>query len=541
MNCQKCRTPLKLDGSLQDLNPAAYDLLVGLLSLPLPSPREFADSTSIGSNNHVVTQGLTPSRPPYPQYRKALLSQTSREGDSPIFRRTIPPPRRGIGPQNSVSTQSKDGGSKDNPAMSFVLLTDSQVTPSPGAIQQSDGRIKSQVPQQNGDLLGDSPKPLSSKVDSSARLFEILSARSDIDHPICHECTELLLSSLQARLASSTKERDAYITFLRELKSNVPSAADISKAEADLTAAKASQEKAFAELLDLEAEKAVMEDEIMDLEKESRELDLEEEAFWRERNAFALTLSSFQDTRDALNAAYEHDSQQLERLQRTNVYNDTFCIGHDGDFGTINGLRLGRLSPPKNVEWSEINAAWGTTALLLATVAEKLGFTFRGYRIKPMGSTTHLEKIETSQPPSITNSTSSTQSPSSLVSNSTPRTPSQTKTASLELFSSGDLPLGRTFLHRRFNDAMVAFLVCLRQLGEFVEKGERAHAGQPPSRGLKLPYKIEKDKIGDLSIKLGTSQDESWTNACKYVLTCCKFLLAHASNVANPGAGGRRV
>lgn len=28
MYCQKCRQPLKLDGSLDDLNPAAYDLLV---------------------------------------------------------------------------------------------------------------------------------------------------------------------------------------------------------------------------------------------------------------------------------------------------------------------------------------------------------------------------------------------------------------------------------------------------------------------------------------------------------------------------------
>lgn len=28
MTCQKCRQPLKLDGSLEDLNPAAYDLLV---------------------------------------------------------------------------------------------------------------------------------------------------------------------------------------------------------------------------------------------------------------------------------------------------------------------------------------------------------------------------------------------------------------------------------------------------------------------------------------------------------------------------------
>lgn len=29
MNCQNCRLPLKLNNSLQNLNPAAYDLLVG--------------------------------------------------------------------------------------------------------------------------------------------------------------------------------------------------------------------------------------------------------------------------------------------------------------------------------------------------------------------------------------------------------------------------------------------------------------------------------------------------------------------------------
>lgn len=31
MYCQKCRTPLKLDGSLESLNPAAFELLVSKL------------------------------------------------------------------------------------------------------------------------------------------------------------------------------------------------------------------------------------------------------------------------------------------------------------------------------------------------------------------------------------------------------------------------------------------------------------------------------------------------------------------------------
>jgi hypothetical protein len=54
------------------------------------------------------------------------------------------------------------------------------------------------------------------------------------------------------------------------------------------------------------------------------------------------------------------------------------------------------------------------------------------------------------------------------------------KSTTLELFSSGDLPLGRLFMHRKLDAAMVAFLDCLRQLGDFAE----AH-----DANLKLPYK----------------------------------------------------
>ncbi len=57
---------------------------------------------------------------------------------------------------------------------------------------------------------------------------------------------------------------------------------------------------------------------------------------------------------------------------------------HDGPFGTISGFRLGR-TPLVNVEWDEINAAWGQAVLLLSTIAQvcKLSFT---HRLMPMGS-----------------------------------------------------------------------------------------------------------------------------------------------------------
>ena len=60
---------------------------------------------------------------------------------------------------------------------------------------------------------------------------------------------------------------------------------------------------------------------------------------------------------------------QLERLKRTNVYNDVFHIWHRGAFGTIAGFRLGK-TPTHPVDWDEMNAAWGHAVLLLHTLAQ---------------------------------------------------------------------------------------------------------------------------------------------------------------------------
>ncbi|OJD13621.1 hypothetical protein AJ78_05943 [Emergomyces pasteurianus Ep9510] len=542
MFCQKCRAALKLDGSLEDLNPAAFDLLIGSTGKSLPDP-----------------SGKSTSRPTFPPERKQLYDQVSRRATSPVYKRTVPAPRYSTGGSPGKSR----AGVKDGPGMSFVMLSESQVVPAHAApTVNGDGRrLLKGTPQNISEIqtAERGAQEYSHQIEKTTRLFEIISARSDIDHPICTECTDMLIEGLQKRLQTATKERDAYISFLKNLNNTIPAPDEVETAEDDLKATLQAEEEAFQELLSLENEKAAVDLEIAELEEESRRLDLEEEQFWSGRNAFALTLSEFQNERDALNMKYDHDSRQLERLQRTNVYNDTFCIGHDGFFGTINGLRLGRLANP-SVEWSEINAAWGQTLLLLATVADKLGFQFDGYKLKPLGSTSRIEKIEYPQQSpnaNLAHRSTSTNRPDAM---------SPPKITSLDLYSSGDLPLHLPWIHRRFDAGMVAFLECLRQLGEHVENtpvslpsrsplphrhsryqspGEPSPATralQAQISGLKLPYEIKRDKIGDASIKLGFNQnDETWTRACKYTLTCCKFLLAHASNVTSAGSSGSPV
>jgi beclin 1 len=520
MHCQKCRTPLKLDSSLEDLNPAAFNLLVGQYS-----KAQTTDSgpTYLGASSQQQSKNIPSSRPPFPQERKQLYDRVSKNATSPTFKRTITSSRT-----NDISSSDGIKPSHNNPAMSFVMLTESQVVP-PAVIKSPDDTNPKKPKlddQPSMDASQDEGKAMSQDMERASRLFEILSARSDIDHPVCVECTDLLVAGLQKRLEASTKERDAYVSFLKQVNAEVPTEDEVKESQESLAKAREAEEVAITELRKLEQEKLAVDEEIAQLEEESRALDIEEKKFWSERNDFARKLAEYQNVRDSVNLQYDHDSQLLEKLQRTNVYNDTFCISHDGKFGTINGLRLGRLSNVP-VDWPEINAAWGHTILLLQTVADKLAFQFVGYDLQPMGSTSRIIKYESPPTPTISRNSSNP-----ITSTRPP------KKAVLELYSSGDMPLGLTFMHRRFDNAMVAFLDCMRQLGEFVE--QESSRGNEGGRGLALPYRIEGDKIGEVSIKLGIAQDDAWSRACKFTLTCCKFLLAHASNV-NAAVNSRRA
>ena len=508
--CQNCRQPIDVDPSLAQLNPASFDLLVNT-----------AGKSHLNSSTSVI------SRLNYPQERKDLYDRISTQAHSPVYKRTIPAPNDGTRLRNGLQP-------KGNADMSFIEITQSQV-----AMTDRDHRdqARRKPSAKHNEDVGGHEEPgednrLSTKKDQVEDLFAILSSHSDIDHPMCQECTSIMLSHYATRLGSANRERDAYAGFLKSAQQNIPSEAqkrpDAKKASTTL----------FEQLEQTEVELRKLDEEIAALEEQLQQEEADEQAYWTSRNLTDDLLYQTNTNVTFLREKQIHDFQQLERLQRTNVYNDTFCIGHDGYFGTINGLRLGRL-PNQNVDWSEINAAWGQTLLLLATVAERLRYTFHGYRLRPQGSTSRIEKLEYPQqsPDAQRQTTSRDRGLHSAAANPEP------KITPLDLFSSGDMAIGRLLNHRRFDSGMIAFLDCLGQLGRNVEKNSSHETNsKPSSRGAAsrlsstkrvLPYVIEGDKIGGVSIKLGVGfhQDENFTKACKYALTCCKFLLAYVSNL----------
>ena len=277
--------------------------------------------------------------------------------------------------------------------MSYVMLSGSEIAPPVlSRPQQKASKLGNTVEEAQVDGAVKEGMALSADMERANRLFEIMSSRSDIDHPICVECTSMLVEGLEQRLDVAGRERDAYVTFLKSLQNNEPTEAELAASREALAKAKKDEEDATNELRKLEAEKRAVEQEMLDLKSELSASAKEVDDFCIADNIFSATLHTALNKQSSIQASLAHDTQQLHLLQRTNVHNDTFSISHDGIFGTINSLRLGRLSSHP-VEWAEINAAWGHALLLLSTVARSVGYKFKGYELVPCGSTSFITQL----------------------------------------------------------------------------------------------------------------------------------------------------
>ncbi|PRQ76310.1 Atg6/Beclin, partial [Rhodotorula toruloides] len=325
------------------------------------------------------------------------------------------------------------------------------------------------------------PTSLTPHLSQLSSLYTLLSSQSSLTHPLCTECTESLLTLMTRELDELRKEKDRLSGFEREVgrkreevrKSSGYGERKLTRRFPQLRKA---ESHAITKLKAVEAQKASLAEEQAALDAEEEELAREEAEFWRQHSLYVLDRDDLLDRQSALETRLANGQRELDKLQRTNVYNDAFCIGQEAGFGTINGLRLGRL-PGIAVEWPEINAAWGHTLLLLHTIARKFAFEFQGYKLVPCGSFSSIEKLMRDD-------------------------------VSDHSYGSGDFAVTRLLQNRRFDMAMVAFLECLRQLSEWVTRRDR---------GVRLPHAVVKDRIGDVSIKLQFGSDETWTRALRHV------------------------
>uniref|UniRef100_M4BDY9 Atg6 BARA domain-containing protein n=1 Tax=Hyaloperonospora arabidopsidis (strain Emoy2) TaxID=559515 RepID=M4BDY9_HYAAE len=310
--------------------------------------------------------------------------------------------------------------------------------------------------------------------------------------PTCHDCEARVVSRFTQALHELEKDHAQYEGFMAQFVDEERASGrtfcddveydddgDEWRSDPELRALEEEERQ-------LKAEMEAIEDETAQVAAKRRELwstgmDLEHlvHGTFAEGAFLQHLLGLSRDERQSVGVFAVHASDMLRRLQRYNVCNDVFHIWHDGLFGTINGLRLGRL-PSKPVEWVEINAAMGQAVLLLATIADRADFEFSRNRLVPRGSYSRVVNMYGKE---------------------------------YSLYSDGGM-----FRRRGFNQAMILFLECVE------DAGRRAMKEEP---SLKFPYKVERGKIGGLPISLGN--DEQWTRALKYMLTHLKWLLAWIS------------
>uniref|UniRef100_A0A673ZAY7 Beclin-1 n=1 Tax=Salmo trutta TaxID=8032 RepID=A0A673ZAY7_SALTR len=237
---------------------------------------------------------------------------------------------------------------------------------------------------------GGTMENLSRRLKVTSDLFDIMSGQTDVDHPLCEECTDTLLDHLDTQLNITENECQNYKNCLELLS-------QLKEEEEDsllLELQKLGEEESslVGELEAVEEQRAALAEDLVQGRSHSQQLDTEELQYQKEYSEFKRQQLELDDELKSVDNQMRYCQIQLDRLKKTNVFNATFHIWHSGQFGTINNFRLGRL-PSVPVEWNEINAAWGQTVLLLHALANKMGLRFQRYRLVPYGNHSYLESL----------------------------------------------------------------------------------------------------------------------------------------------------
>ena len=187
---------------------------------------------------------------------------------------------------------------------------------------------------------------LSNRLNLTRQLFELASGNSPVQHPLCCNCSGEIITNLENELSNLQLELDDYQTLV------IPE--NPSYISQDLSSLENERQESLKTLNELIQQRKDLEKEYLELVQELQEVEDEENAHWLEINEFESLNLNIASEISSLNTVKKNVQSQLERLKKTNIYNDTFRISHDGPFGMINGLRLGRL-PEYQVEWYFLN------------------------------------------------------------------------------------------------------------------------------------------------------------------------------------------
>lgn len=324
---------------------------------------------------------------------------------------------------------------------------------------------------------------LKGELETFKKLMDIANANIPCINPLCENCFSKVQADLDRQVESVTQDIQKFGSALREKGLSV----DEKEAVPDIPEIKEQDEELQKELAAIVKRRKELERQTVEFHKAEKQLTELEDKFLLESNQFWLEIRDMDAEHARVRQRIRSVTEQLDMMKRTNVYDDAFHIYYDGHFGTISGLRLGRLDG-QQVEWEEINAGLGQAMLLLDVLAARTDFTFERYKLYPMGSVSSIEDTR--------------------------------RKAEHNMYGTKGL-----FGERGLSEALPCFLDCIRQLTNHARRYD-------PNFSPKYTIDVKNGKIGDaennnmVSISPLQSSNEEWTRSLKYMLTNLKFLLA---------------
>ncbi|OEL35828.1 Beclin-1-like protein [Dichanthelium oligosanthes] len=340
------------------------------------------------------------------------------------------------------------------------------------------------------------------------RAFEIATSQTQVEQPLCLECMRVLSAKMDFEIEDIKSDIKAYEACLQHLEQESYSILSETDFQEEKQKIEEEEKKLKADIEEAEKQYSEVSSEMKALETKSKRFEELEERYWQEFNSFQFQLTSHQEERDAISAKIEDYQAHLEMLKHTNVLNDAFYIAQYGVCGTINNLRLGHshevgiliakckaktfIHYIQCFSYSLVEADFEYSYLIQIYVTLILGYRIK---IHAVGSYTRITDIN--------NRTHKLFGPANV------------------LFST------------RYDEAMTWFLTCLQEFVEFAVSLDKEN-NVPPDKSLKLPYKIDGDKVGGCRVVLGDfNTRENSTKALKNILCNLKWVLYWFIGTAN--------
>merc|ERR1719495_2505910 len=181
-------------------------------------------------------------------------------------------------------------------------------------------------------LVGESGQAaaMSHRIKVTSHLFDMLSDNSSVDHPLCEECTDTLLESMEQQLELAEQDSQEYQEYLTALNNETEDSSSVAALEDELRQLMDEETQLMHELQELKNEDDRLKNGHAEQTSRREELEREEERYWREYSRHKQQLLIAEDEYRSLDWQLRNTHNHLDKLKKTNVFNATFHIWHSG-------------------------------------------------------------------------------------------------------------------------------------------------------------------------------------------------------------------